>query len=197
MNFFLATCAALFLLLAAASCAPAGGPDACAGVQGSSQELNHLARTVSEEARNGSKYVSDFSTSLLWMEAKDKCDPGTLRQKSVPCVEKILSVLTGYISAVERVSGFQSCSAFASKVKPVMQKLHKDMSKCVTANGGMDQEEESNISKEETEPILDWQEALLCHYTMDRLFSFSILTARVFAVGDPTHHAEGSAQTCL
>uniref|UniRef100_A0A4W6FAR0 Uncharacterized protein n=1 Tax=Lates calcarifer TaxID=8187 RepID=A0A4W6FAR0_LATCA len=96
----------------------------------------------------------------------------------------ILSVLTGYISAVERVSGFQSCSAFASKVKPVMQKLHKDMSKC-------------SISKEETEPILDWQEALLCHYTMDRLFSFSILTARVFAVGDPTHHAEGSAQTCL
>uniref|UniRef100_A0A3B5B127 Uncharacterized protein n=1 Tax=Stegastes partitus TaxID=144197 RepID=A0A3B5B127_9TELE len=46
-------------------------------------------------------------------------------------------------------------------------------------------------------PAEYWEEAPLCHYTMDRLFSFSIFTARVFAVGDPTRHNEGSAQKCM
>lgn len=41
-----------------------------------------------------------------------------------------------------------------------------------------------------------WEEELLCFYTLDRLFSFSILAARVFAVGDPAHHALGSPQMC-
>uniref|UniRef100_A0A3Q1JU52 Uncharacterized protein n=1 Tax=Anabas testudineus TaxID=64144 RepID=A0A3Q1JU52_ANATE len=50
---------------------------------------------------------------------------------------------------------------------------------------------------EEIQAIPFWQESLLCHYTMDRLFSFSILTARVFAVGDPSGHTEGSAQRCM
>lgn len=45
-------------------------------------------------------------------------------------------------------------------------------------------------------PGTHWQEALLCRYTMDRLFSFSILVARVFAVGDPAHHAKSSVQNC-
>uniref|UniRef100_A0A3Q3KYB6 Uncharacterized protein n=1 Tax=Mastacembelus armatus TaxID=205130 RepID=A0A3Q3KYB6_9TELE len=89
-----------------------------------------------------------------------------------------------YKSAVERVGGFQSCSEFVSKVKPVMQKLHKDMNTCVNSREGMTNEKH-------------WQEALLCHYTLDRLFSFSILTARVFAVGDPAHHAQGSVQKCM
>uniref|UniRef100_A0A3B4BK30 Uncharacterized protein n=1 Tax=Periophthalmus magnuspinnatus TaxID=409849 RepID=A0A3B4BK30_9GOBI len=40
------------------------------------------------------------------------------------------------------------------------------------------------------EPIQSWQKPLVCSYTMERLFSFSILTARVFSVGDPANHAE-------
>lgn len=43
-----------------------------------------------------------------------------------------------------------------------------------------------------------WMRDTLCtSYTFDRLFSFSILTARVFALGDPTRHTDGSAQKCL
>ncbi|KAK9515197.1 hypothetical protein VZT92_025863 [Zoarces viviparus] len=191
--------AALFLLVAAASCAPTGHTlqDACGDVRSSSLELNHVARTVSKEARNGSKDVTDFSTALVWMEAKDMCDPETLRQKPTTCLGKILNVLTRYISAVERVAGFQSCSEFVSKVKPAMQNLHKDMNKCVKTRTGTNHQMDSHTSKEETHDIERWQEELLCHYTMDRLFSFSILSARVFAVGDPAHHAEGSAQKCM
>ncbi|TNN30463.1 hypothetical protein EYF80_059385 [Liparis tanakae] len=199
MDLSVASVAALLLLFAAASCAPHGHaqPDACADVRSSSLELNHVARTVSKEARNGSKDVSDFTPELIWMEAKDKCDPENLKQKPATCLGKILSVLTSYLSAVETVAGFQSCSEFVSKVKPKMQKLHKDMKKCVKTKPGMNHIMESPTRKEETRHTSHWEEDLLCHHTLDRLFSFSILSARVFAVGDPAHHTEGSAQKCM
>lgn len=54
-----------------------------------------------------------------------------------------------------------------------------------------------DASNDTTEHIPRWQEKLLCHYTLDRLFSFSILTARVFAVGDPAGHAVGPTQKCM
>uniref|UniRef100_A0A3Q3JVE2 Uncharacterized protein n=1 Tax=Monopterus albus TaxID=43700 RepID=A0A3Q3JVE2_MONAL len=56
--------------------------------------------------------------------------------------------------------------------------------------------QESDMGKYEIQPTVHWQEIPLCHYTMDRLFSFSILTARVFAVGDPAHHTQGLIRTC-
>lgn len=45
---------------------------------------NVLSMFVSNrlQARNGSKDVIDFSTSLVWMEAKDMCDPETLKNNS-------------------------------------------------------------------------------------------------------------------
>uniref|UniRef100_A0A665SY94 Uncharacterized protein n=1 Tax=Echeneis naucrates TaxID=173247 RepID=A0A665SY94_ECHNA len=57
--------------------------------------------------------------------------------------------------------------------------------------------QDSHISQGKPQDTARWEEALLCQYTMDRLFSFSTLTARVFAAGDPAHHAEGSAQRCM
>ncbi|XP_037629211.1 uncharacterized protein LOC119490069 [Sebastes umbrosus] len=194
------TLAALLWLFAAACCAPAGQPvhDACVDVRRSSLELNDIAHTVSIEARNGSKDVTDFTTALVWMEAKDMCDPETLKQKSETCLGKMLDVLTSYRSAVERLAGFESCSESVIKVTNKLHKLHQDMSKCVRSKkSGTDHQKESNSRKEDIQPVDLWEEALLCHYTMDRLFSFSIFTARVFAVGDPAHHTEGSAQRCM
>uniref|UniRef100_A0A8C5C4C5 Uncharacterized protein n=1 Tax=Gadus morhua TaxID=8049 RepID=A0A8C5C4C5_GADMO len=43
----------------------------------------------------------------------------------------------------------------------------------------------------------DVWEAEWCHYVMERLFSFSILAARVFALGDPAQHSQGSAGQCM
>uniref|UniRef100_A0A3Q1FQ93 Uncharacterized protein n=1 Tax=Acanthochromis polyacanthus TaxID=80966 RepID=A0A3Q1FQ93_9TELE len=78
----------------------------------------------------------------------------------------IFNLLRSYIALVEQVSGFQCCK-FGEEVKPALNKLQDDMSKCVKSTGDR------------------------------KLFSFSIFTARVFAVGDPTHHTEGSAQKCM
>lgn len=41
-----------------------------------------------------------------------------------------------------------------------------------------------------------WEEQPLCLYTLERLYSFSILTARVFAAGNPAHHTAGLAHRC-
>uniref|UniRef100_A0AAQ4QG39 Uncharacterized protein n=1 Tax=Gasterosteus aculeatus aculeatus TaxID=481459 RepID=A0AAQ4QG39_GASAC len=92
----------------------------------------------------------------------------------------MLNVLGTYISEVERVAGFPSCSESVRKVKPLMQKVLKDMHKCVS-----------------TKLVRNHPRDLRCYYIMDRLFSFSILSARVFAVGDPAHHTDGSAQNCM
>ncbi|MEQ2199096.1 hypothetical protein XENOCAPTIV_024625, partial [Xenoophorus captivus] len=112
-----------------------------------------------------------------------------------PCVEKIFGVLMSYSSAVERISSFESCSEFTGALKPALKKLHRDMSKCVRSLGGK-QEKEPSVTNKEAQPVEQWKEPLLCRYTLDRLFSFSILTARVFAVGDPAHHSEGSSHKC-
>uniref|UniRef100_A0A3B3CRA2 Uncharacterized protein n=1 Tax=Oryzias melastigma TaxID=30732 RepID=A0A3B3CRA2_ORYME len=93
----------------------------------------------------------------------------------------IFSTLKNYNSAVKKISGFQSCMKAAGKVAPVLEKLSKDM-----------------IGEEkETQTIEHWKEPLLCRYTLDRLFSFSIHSARVFAAGDPSRHATSSAHKCM
>lgn len=45
--------------------------------------------------------------------------------------------------------------------------------------------------------IPEWEKPYLCHYILDRLFSFSIFTARVLSVGDPAHHTDGTTQKCM
>ncbi|XP_054602093.2 uncharacterized protein [Nothobranchius furzeri] len=201
MDFRLVTFAALCVFFTAASSAPvrdvrsSAQQDACTEVKISSLDLNHYAKLASVKARNGSTDLAAVSSSLVWMEAKDMCDPESLKHKPMPCVSKIFTVLTSYSSAVEMISAFDSCSEFTSIVKPALRKLHRDMSKCVRSLGGK-HEKEPHVSKVEPEAVDQWKEAFLCHYVLDRVFSFSILAARVFAVGHPAHHDEGSSQKC-
>uniref|UniRef100_A0A3P9MVB8 Pectinesterase inhibitor domain-containing protein n=1 Tax=Poecilia reticulata TaxID=8081 RepID=A0A3P9MVB8_POERE len=195
MSSCLASLAGLFVFLLAASAAPAGHHDACAEVRMSSQDLNQYARTASAKARNGSTDFARYSNSIAWLESNDMCDPASLKQMSTACVEKILGVLTSYASAVERISAFESCSEFTSTVNPALKKLHRDMGKCVRSLGGK-LEKEHHGKKAEHHPVEHWKEAFVCQYTLERLFSFSILTARVFAAGDPAQHSEGSSHRC-
>uniref|UniRef100_A0A3B3I6S6 Uncharacterized protein n=1 Tax=Oryzias latipes TaxID=8090 RepID=A0A3B3I6S6_ORYLA len=58
-------------------------------------------------------------------------------------------------------------------------------------------QQNSVSSEEDTWPTEHWYEPFLCSYTLDRLFSFSILNARVFAAGDPAQHTASSAQKCM
>ncbi|XP_071402000.1 interleukin-23 subunit alpha-like [Centroberyx affinis] len=199
----LPTIAAILLLLTPALSAPTGQSlqDACAEVQSSSLKLNKIAKVVSVKARNGSTDVTDFSRTLQWMEAKDSCDPGSLKQNAEPCIMKIFAVLKSYNSAIETVREFESCREFADTVKPELHRLHTDMERCVKSRG-LNHQEESQISTQTKpvspgQPVSDWEKPLLCQYTMDRLFSFSIFTARVFGLGDPAHHTGASADKCM
>uniref|UniRef100_A0A3Q2CRQ7 Uncharacterized protein n=1 Tax=Cyprinodon variegatus TaxID=28743 RepID=A0A3Q2CRQ7_CYPVA len=85
----------------------------------------------------------------------------------------LLSVLTSYHYTVERISAFEGCSKVKTTLKP-----------------------EHHVKREEPQPVDQWLQDSMCSYTLERLFSFSILTARVFAVGDPARHSVGLAQKC-
>ncbi|XP_038165112.1 interleukin-23 subunit alpha-like [Cyprinodon tularosa] len=184
---------AFFCFTIPASGAPAGLKDDCENVKYSARDLNQHAKTAYLKARNESKDVAHFSNSLAWIDANDKCDPGSLKENSTPCIEKLLSVLTSYHYAVERISAFKGCSKVNTTLKPAIKKLHKDMAKCLRSLRG----KEHHVKREEPQPVDQWWlEDLMCSYTLERLFSFSILTARVFAVGDPAHHSVGLAQKC-
>ncbi|KAK7884407.1 hypothetical protein WMY93_027530 [Mugilogobius chulae] len=138
------------------------------------------------KANKALKGFKPFSKPFDWMEAKDQCDPGTLRLTPEPCIKKMLDVLSSYKSFVSFLAELKSCPV-AAEVVPVLRQLHKDMSSCVRSRTEYHPHHKvDHINFKSTE---FWKEGLLCDYTMERLFSFSILTARVFSVGDPVNHA--------
>uniref|UniRef100_A0A3Q0RW82 Uncharacterized protein n=1 Tax=Amphilophus citrinellus TaxID=61819 RepID=A0A3Q0RW82_AMPCI len=90
----------------------------------------------------------------------------------------MLRVLERYVALVSRISGLKSCSDHVTKCLLIVLIL-----------------QESHVGEEDA--IQQWEKPYLCYYTLDRLFSFSILTARVFALGDPARHTSGTAQKCM
>lgn len=67
-----------------------------------------------------------------------------------PCIGKILDVLTSYHSAVDSVATVQSCSGFVSEVKPAMDKLHNDLSRCVKSKAEVTHQKVSLSSTEDS-----------------------------------------------
>uniref|UniRef100_A0A3Q2NZI3 Uncharacterized protein n=1 Tax=Fundulus heteroclitus TaxID=8078 RepID=A0A3Q2NZI3_FUNHE len=100
----------------------------------------------------------------------------------------IFGALTSYTSAVKMISAFESCSELTSAVQPALNDL-SDPAVCF--------QQEHHVREEKLKDDEHWKESYLCSYALDRLFSFSVLTARVFAVGDPARHSGGSAQQCV
>lgn len=124
------------------------------------------------------------------MEAKDMCDPGTLKKNPMvispietgiincdpkkcidilswlrcdfysflsplppqPCIGKMLRVLDRYISLVDMISTFESCSDLARKVMPVIQKLHSDTTTCVP--GGWSDEKVRLVNWKKTQQFI-------------------------------------------
>uniref|UniRef100_A0A3Q4GX69 Uncharacterized protein n=1 Tax=Neolamprologus brichardi TaxID=32507 RepID=A0A3Q4GX69_NEOBR len=98
----------------------------------------------------------------------------------------MIRVLDRYRFLVGRISEFESCSEFASQVVPVINKLLTDVTKCADSKGEWG-----------AEKVSLWEKPYVCSYILDRLFSFSIFTARVLSVGDPAHHTDGPTQKCM
>uniref|UniRef100_A0A669EH16 Uncharacterized protein n=1 Tax=Oreochromis niloticus TaxID=8128 RepID=A0A669EH16_ORENI len=88
----------------------------------------------------------------------------------------MIKVLDVYRSLLRRISEFENCSEFASLLIVLILQ---------------------DLPVGEEVAIREWEKPYLCHYTLDRLFSFSIFTARVLSVGDPVHHTNGTTQKCM
>ncbi|CAL8319566.1 unnamed protein product [Merluccius merluccius] len=163
---------------------------ACAGVQHSSSRLNKLARKLSVETAVGLASVTPFSSKIPWMETEDKCDPGNLRKDPKPCISKVSAVLRSYRSEVQKVGELQVCSRFTAQIEKVLQEFDSDMRRCARATRALHLPEFSVAAADPQQIQEDdmWEADAMCHYVMERIFSFSVLAARVFALGDPARH---------
>ncbi|TWW57003.1 hypothetical protein D4764_08G0009900 [Takifugu flavidus] len=189
MDFCFRTFAALFLLFGATTGAPVSSPPgAWADVRTRSQELYHDARRALLEALKESKAADDAITKIGWIESEDKCDPENLRKAPESCLAKIFTVSLSYSSALERFSNKESCPKLARTLIPTLGKLQKAMANVTTFSVP------PVVTTGQT--ISSWEQEGLCLYTLNRLHSFSILTARIFAVGNPAHHMADSPQKC-
>uniref|UniRef100_A0A3P8X5V2 Uncharacterized protein n=1 Tax=Cynoglossus semilaevis TaxID=244447 RepID=A0A3P8X5V2_CYNSE len=86
----------------------------------------------------------------------------------------MLRVLGSYRAEVAWLAEFKSCLS-------------------VKLNSSFYFQQDSSINRARTTKA--WEAELLCHYTMQRLYSFSIFTARVFAMGDPANHGSSESAT--
>uniref|UniRef100_A0A3P9KNX5 Uncharacterized protein n=1 Tax=Oryzias latipes TaxID=8090 RepID=A0A3P9KNX5_ORYLA len=108
------------------------------------------------------------------------CDPQSLTQKPM-----VIHTFTRFFNFYYLIC--QTCKALIESVNIILNKVYfLTFQPCNSVS-----------SEKDTWPTENWYEPFLCHYTLDRVFSFSILTARVFAAGDPAQHTASSAQKCM
>uniref|UniRef100_A0A3P8ZF41 Uncharacterized protein n=1 Tax=Esox lucius TaxID=8010 RepID=A0A3P8ZF41_ESOLU len=143
-----------------------------------SLKLNNLAKRLLIEEFSHLKTVErDVKMPTVVVEARDKCDPTNLRLDSMPCFRKMVSALKNYRTVFGTISQFKkNCKKVGKTVNKVVKELLIDM------------KDSSPDSDENWSTVHSWEEPGLCHDSIEKLFSFSILMARVFAPGDPAKH---------
>ncbi|KAJ8016854.1 hypothetical protein DPEC_G00011670 [Dallia pectoralis] len=141
-----------------------------------SLKLNHLAkRFLIEEFSHLKTVETDVKMPRVVVEASDKCDPTNLRVDSMPCFRKMVSALKNYRTVFGTISQFKkNCKNVGTTVSNVVTELLIHM--------------KESSPEENWSTVHSWEEAGLCHDSLEKLFSFSILMARVFAPGDPAKH---------
>nr|AKQ06178.1 putative interleukin-23 subunit p19b [Oncorhynchus mykiss] len=87
---------------------------------------------------------------------------------------------------------FGIISQFNSSCTKVGEKLNKVVEEVLFQMGEPCPDSEENWSK-----VNSWEEPGLCRDNIEKLFSFSILMARVFAPGDPAKHIMNSTKYCI
>ncbi|KAL1020716.1 hypothetical protein UPYG_G00003720 [Umbra pygmaea] len=110
------------------------------------------------------------------VEPNDKCDPTNLKADSKPCFDKMVSALDNYKDIFGTISQFKNnCTKVGERVNKVVKGLLFQMV-------GTSSEEKRSI-------VNNWEELGICHDSIEKLFSFSVIMARVFAPGDPAKHS--------
>ncbi|KAL6483100.1 hypothetical protein MHYP_G00079720 [Metynnis hypsauchen] len=136
-------------------------------------QLNEKARYLYREVEipNELAVVSD---PPLMIRPEDKCDPDSLQSNAEPCLSKVILALKNY----SRIFGdnglfreeYTKCSKWRASATDVFnvttQLLHALKEK---------------VEAQEPLKLEKWMsEGFLCRDSVDRLYSFSILTARIF-----------------
>ncbi|XP_041712405.1 uncharacterized protein LOC121545711 [Coregonus clupeaformis] len=143
-----------------------------------SLKLNELAKILLTEELSHLKTVERVVKGpRVLVESTDKCDPKNLRADSKPCLEKMVSALKNYCTVFGIISQFKNnCAEVGKKVNTVVKELLFEL------------KEPHPYSEENWPEVERWEEPGLCRDNIEKLFSFSILMARVFAPGDPATH---------
>uniref|UniRef100_A0A4W5PBA0 Uncharacterized protein n=1 Tax=Hucho hucho TaxID=62062 RepID=A0A4W5PBA0_9TELE len=152
-----------------------------------SLQLNQLAKRLLIEELSHLKTVERVvKWPRVLVNATDKCDPTNLRADSTHCLKKMVSALKNYRIVFGIISQFKSiCTKVGEKLNKVVEELLFQM-------GEPRPDSEENWSK-----VNSWEEPGLCRDNIEKLFSFSILMARVFAPGDPAKHIMNSTKYCI
>ncbi|KAJ8390483.1 hypothetical protein AAFF_G00102800 [Aldrovandia affinis] len=154
----------------------------------SSIRLNKLAQHLAREVLgdSGPMYYN-ISDKVVLVEASDMCDPAGLKTDSKPCLQKITAALSNYSRIFQKKGLFPGSEWETAQVASTVSELL----------GQLRHEEPQGSTKEE--PGLNeenWMQEDLQRYSVERLRSFSILAARVFAAGNPASHGNAPAAHC-
>ncbi|KAL4623707.1 hypothetical protein GN956_G18304 [Arapaima gigas] len=172
-----------------------------------SLELNGAAQRLARHVlRNPRRMPFRTSASAVLVEPCELCSPANLTADSTPCLRKIAVALANYTRMFGKEGLFEGSSweHLAHEVADVASKLRQLLLSRVLHDGHLvtakDGDTQNSQSSTHAEPLLSesdrWMlDDLRCH-SAERLLSFSILAARVFAAGDPATHGTAPVVTC-
>ncbi|KAG5838143.1 hypothetical protein ANANG_G00220650 [Anguilla anguilla] len=149
-----------------------------------SVRLNQLAKHLAKEVLDGSRgLIHDISEQVVLVEPSDMCDPAGLKIDSKPCLQKIITALGNY----SRI--FRKEELFLGSNREMAWKVSVTVSDFL---GQLGAQEPEGLGSD----IHAWMQDDLAQYSVERLLSFSILVARVFAAGNPAAHDDAPPTYC-
>ncbi|KAJ8369901.1 hypothetical protein SKAU_G00099290 [Synaphobranchus kaupii] len=170
----------------------------------SSVGLNKLAQDLANKVLGSSpRSLYNIDEQVVLVEPSDMCDPAGLKMDSKPCIKKIITALGNY-SRIFRKEGLFLGSAreTARKVAVTVSKLLGQLGTLFSLSLCNSNLIELNVLQAEepqgstVELDRTWMQYVLARYSVERLLSFSILVARVFASGNPAAHGNAPSTSC-
>ncbi|XP_061115057.1 interleukin-23 subunit alpha-like [Conger conger] len=131
----------------------------------------------------GSRWLDNIGERVVLVEPSDMCDPAGLKTDSKPCLQKLITALGNY----SRI--FQMEDLFVGSEREMAQKVVVKVTELLGQLGA--KEPQGPATKHQA-----WMQQSLARYSAQRLLSFSVIVARVFAAGNPAAHGNAPPTSC-
>uniref|UniRef100_A0A8C9SDN9 Interleukin-23 subunit p19 n=2 Tax=Scleropages formosus TaxID=113540 RepID=A0A8C9SDN9_SCLFO len=155
--------------------------------------LNGVAQRLARDVLGASRQLPPkTSASAVLIEPCELCSPANLTADSRPCLQKIAVALHNYTRMFGKEGLFEGSTweDLAHEAAKMASELRELLHSRVLHTGSLDSQESQ--SSAHVEPLVNesdrWMLDDLRRHSAERLLSFSILAARVFAAGDPATH---------